>query len=132
MSKLTIIRTLAITNGTETREVSIVRDERGFWLDDNGGLVQIADDSDMAVMDVVRDNGFEIVEDAATGKFCFANDLLNGTYDVLVWASEAESVNDDGAKAIARKTIRVADDADARLVIADKMGLTDADEIEIG
>lgn len=66
------------------------------------------------------------------GKFCLANDLMNGSYDVLVWASEAESINDDGARAIARKTIRVADDADAREVVAVKMGLTDADEIEIG
>lgn len=67
-----------------------------------------------------------------TSKFCLANDLMNGSCDVLVWDSEAESINDDGAKAIARKTIRVADDDDARAVIAARMGLTDADEIEIG
>lgn len=64
-------------------------------------------------------------------KFCWANYLMNGSYDVLVWASEADSINDDGSKAIARKTIEVDRDADAHAVIAAKMGLTDADKIEI-
>ncbi len=32
----------------------------------------------------------------------------NDGYDVLVWATEADSVNDDGAKAIARYTIATA------------------------
>lgn len=67
MSTLTTIRTLTITNGAETREAAILRcPDRGYLLHDLAAdpnadsLTQLADDSDSSVMDVVRDQGFEV------------------------------------------------------------------------
>ncbi len=61
------IKTLKASNGTETRNLEVLKDSRGFWLRDiendpnSDSLEQIADDSDSAIMDAIRDNGFEIV-----------------------------------------------------------------------
>lgn len=62
--------------------------------------------------------------------YAFATWLGGNRYDVLVWDSEEESANDDGAKATARKTVTV-DDQDISGSIRKAMGLTDADEVEL-
>lgn len=63
-------------------------------------------------------------------KFAVANWTGNNEYDVTVWASEAESVNDDGANAIDRRTV-TADESHIIESIREAMGLTDADEIDL-
>jgi hypothetical protein len=45
----------------------------------------------------------ELHPDAYTQAFA-----ANDGYDVIVWATEADSINDDGAKAIARYTVAAA------------------------
>jgi hypothetical protein len=62
--------------------------------------------------------------------FCFATWVGGNEYDALVWASEADSVNDDGANATARKTVTV-NESDIEGSIRKAMGLTDADEVEL-
>lgn len=63
-----IIRTVIISNGAETRELELLRRDDGsvaiydMKADPNMDSAEtIADDSDSSVMDVIRDNGFEII-----------------------------------------------------------------------
>lgn len=55
---MTTIRSIVISNGTDTRTVEILQDERGFWLHDtadvnHNSLTQVDDDSDTAVQDAL-------------------------------------------------------------------------------
>lgn len=62
--------------------------------------------------------------------YAFATWTGGDNYDVLVWSSEAESINDDGARAIARKTVTV-DPADISGSIRAEMDFTEDDEVEL-
>lgn len=72
MTTFETIRTVQATNGEEIRNLAVLHDERGYWLhdaenDENmDGLTELSDDSDTSIMDAIRDNGFEIVEEATT------------------------------------------------------------------
>lgn len=66
--EMNTIRQITVANGTETHTLDLVFEMGCHWLWDKtndkscDSLCQIADDSDLAVMDVIRENGFEIVE----------------------------------------------------------------------
>ena len=63
--------------------------------------------------------------------YAFATNLCrDNQYDVLVWDTEADSINDDGAKAIARETVTV-DETDISGSIRSAMGLDADAEIEL-
>ncbi len=61
------IRRLQAANGTDTHELEIFTFNGRVWLWDRtadphcDSATQIADSSDTAVMDAIRDSGFEIV-----------------------------------------------------------------------
>ena len=61
-----LVREIRVTKGADARTLSILRSEDGsFWLHDieADNLVELQDDSDAAVMDAVREGGFELAED---------------------------------------------------------------------
>ena len=65
-TNLTLVRTVEITNGAETRKGLVYQAAEGiFYADgyDTSGdaLTQIADESDTSINDVIRDNGFEVL-----------------------------------------------------------------------
>ena len=66
MTTLETVRTILTSNDETFRTLAILKDSRGFWLHDidndpnADSLEQLADDSNSAVMDLIRDNGFEI------------------------------------------------------------------------
>lgn len=62
--------------------------------------------------------------------YAFATWLGGNRYDVVIWDSEEDSVNDDGMKAIARRTVTV-DENDIAGSIQDAMGLSDTDDVEV-
>lgn len=61
--------------------------------------------------------------------YAVANWMGGDKYDVLVWDSEAESVNDDGAKAVRRETVVSADGSSEQIRLALELG--DDCEIEM-
>jgi hypothetical protein len=68
-SELTQIRVAVATDGIGTRELAVFQRPDGtYWLQDcisdpgADSLWQIQDDSDTAIMDAIRDNGWELVD----------------------------------------------------------------------
>lgn len=68
-TNLTTVRTVETSDGSDNRTLEVLICSEGrFWLHDKtdinfDGLEEIQDDSDTAIMDAIRDGGFEIVED---------------------------------------------------------------------
>jgi predicted sugar kinase len=61
-SHLQLIREVAITNTREgiSRTVGVYRAAEGVFIEDCGSFERIADDSDTAIMDAIREQGFVI------------------------------------------------------------------------
>lgn len=80
------IRQVAATNGTDTRELEVFADADRLWLWDRTNdprcesALEIADQSDTAIMDAIRDSGYALLS-ACTAEL----DSPAATIRVVLW-----------------------------------------------